>query len=61
MYGNNNQPSDNGARLKVTRRMLEDRLHAAQKHEQRVWGSGEHQKARDEVLRLQKQTEDNVS
>ena len=36
------------------RMKLEDTLHFARKHEQRVWGSGsEHEKARAEVERLE--------
>lgn len=35
------------------RNRAEDALHFAKKHEQRVWGSGEHEKARVEVERLE--------
>jgi hypothetical protein len=36
------------------RRRVEDALHFARKHEQRVWGSGnDHEKARAEVERLE--------
>ena len=38
----------------VTQRgRAEDALHFARKHEQRVWGSGDHEKARAEVERLE--------
>lgn len=37
----------------VNAKCVDDALHFARKHEQRVWGSGEHEKARAEVLRLE--------
>lgn len=51
----NRQPSDNGkTRRQPTLLQLEDALHFARKHEQRMWGSGaEHEKARAEVERLE--------
>lgn len=50
----NSQPSDNGStRPKLTGKQLDDALHFARKHEQRVWGSGEHEVARAEVERLE--------
>jgi hypothetical protein len=54
MFGRaNGQPSDNGTfSKKPTLRQLEDSLHFAKKHEQKVWGSGEHEAARAEVERL---------
>jgi hypothetical protein len=50
MYGHNSQPSNNGTTRVVN---LEDALHFARKHEQKVWGSGEHEAARAEVERLE--------
>lgn len=48
-------PAFDASEFTVTqRRRAEDALHFAQKHEQRVWGSGgEHEKARAEVERLE--------
>jgi hypothetical protein len=37
--------------------ILEDQLHFAKKKEQRVWGSGEHEAARAEVERIEKELE----
>jgi hypothetical protein len=50
----NSQPSDNGSPPpKLSGKRLDDALHFARKHEQRVWGSGEHESARAEVERLE--------
>lgn len=51
----NSQPSDNGStrRLPLTGRALDDALHFARTHEQRVWGSGEHEAARADLERLE--------
>ena len=40
-------------RKQTQRGKAEDALHFARKHEQRVWWSGEHEKARAEVERLE--------
>ena len=53
-HGQNSQPSDNGSKLPLDSARLEDALHFAKKHEQRVWGSGtDHEKASAEVERLE--------
>jgi hypothetical protein len=56
-FGRNSQPSNNGTTgfQPSTPPEIEEALHFARKHEQRVWGSGdEHEKAHAEVERLEK-------